>query len=318
MNVFVILIVVPYVLGAAGVRRPFGKKHVSRSMRQTRGGADRLKKWGDTPMRGLTLYAGLAGVICAPAFAGMNLVYTPSDAALSSGLDAPIGVADFAPGFSPGAHQANGMTKNASYVTAEQLFGPGTMITISDIDSVNFWTKQGAVDSDPGTYVNWFLEVYTIPTGVDDDAWYGRRLNFEPYFSPDLSDASAPANTWTNWSTDTSGNQLRVFDANRGDGGPVFGTYNDPFLSDLQAGPVNWNSYFGGYEDASVDYRDEQIWFFGLATGSAWANGFDGLVDGMTVTLNDGRVATLNLVPAPGGVAVFAGLLALTGARRRR
>ena len=236
--------------------------------------------------------------------------FSPNDSSLADGLthedeDMHIGVAgDAAPGFGTGSFQANGATKTAIQFNPETLFGTGASFTMSDIANVSFWTKQNGVPSDPGTYLNWYLEIYTATTGSGDDSWYRRRLNFEPYFSPDLSDANQPSDSWVEWSTDTSANQLRVFDANRGDPSPVYGTYTDPYLSDIQVGPVDWS---------------DDVWFMAISTGSGWAAGFDGQVDGVTVTLHSGQVATIDFeaVPAPASCALMA-LGGLAAIRRRR
>lgn len=260
----------------------------------------------------------LSATVLTAGTAGAQTVYYPGDGVTDT--TDPIGVAgDAAPGFGTGSFMANGATKTAIQFDPATLFGSGASFTMSDIANVSFWTKQSGVPSDPGTYVNWYLEIYTAPTGSGDDSWYRRRLNFEPYFSPDLSDANQPADTWVEWSTNASANQLRVFDANRGASGPVFGTYTDPFLSDIQTGPVDWSSYFAGYNSTPVTYENDDVWFMAISTGSGWASGFEGLVDGVTVTLHSGQTATIDFeaIPAPASCALLAmgGLAAL---RRRR
>ena len=250
--------------------------------------------------------------------AGAQTVYYPGDGITDT--TNPLGVAgDAAPGFGTGSFQANGATKTAITFTPETLFGSGSSFDIGDIENISFWTKQSGVPSDPGTYVNWYLEIYAAPTGSGDDSWYRRRLNFEPYFSPDLNDTNQPADTWVEWSTDTSANQLRVFDANRGASGAVYGTYTDPFLSDIQVGPVDWNSFYSGYSSTPVTYEDDAVWFMAISTGSGWASGFDGQVDGVTVTLKSGQIATIDFeaIPAPASCALLA-FGALTASRRRR
>lgn len=225
-----------------------------------------------------------------------NLVVRPGENTPDT-ADALGVVGDFAPGFGGGSFQANGSAKSAVYVGADDLFGAGSGVTLGDLNSISYWTKQDVPDS--GTPVNWYIEIYTVADGNDDDSWYGRRINLEPYFSNNYSEAD---NTWTQWSTDGVGggstNQLRVFDANRGASGSVFGTYDDPYLADLAGGPVNWSDYNGAYADASVDYRDEEIWYIGISTGSGWANGFDGQVDGFEIDW-DGGTSTVNLEPIP-------------------
>lgn len=244
-------------------------------------------------------------------------VFLPGDGIVDTAN--PLGVqGDAAPGFGTGSFQANGSAKTAITFDPTTLFGSGASFTVADIANISFWTKQSALPSD-GTYLNWYLELYTPATGSDDDAWYHRRLNFEPYFSPDLSDANQPADTWVQWSTDASANQLRVFDANRGDMGPVYGTYTDPFLSDIQTGPVDWSTFYSGYESTPVTYENDQVWFMAISTGSGWANGFDGQVDGVTVTLHNGQTATIDFeaIPAPASATLMA-LGVLGFARRRR
>lgn len=245
-------------------------------------------------------------------------VYLPGDGVTDT--TDPVGVmGDAAPGFGTGSFKANGATKTAITFSPEVLFGAGEFFTIGEIANVSFWTKQSAVPSDPGTYLNWYLEIYTAPEGGDDDSWYRRRLNFEPYFSPDLSDANQPADTWVEWSTDASANQLRVFDANRGDSGAVYGTYTDPFLDDIKTGPVDWSTFNALYENDPVTYETDDVWFMAISTGSGWASGFEGQVDGVTVTLTDGSVATIDFeaVPAPASAALM-GLGGIAAARRRR
>lgn len=257
-------------------------------------------------------------ILAAVGTASAQTVYMPGDGI--NGTTNPIGVAgDAAPGFGTGSFQANGATKTAIEFDAETLFGAGSSFTIGDIANVSFWTKQNGVPSDAGTYTNWYLEIYTTPTGSGDDSWYRRRLNFEPYFSPDLSDANQPSDTWVEWSTDTSANQLRVFDANRGASGPVYGTYTDPYLSDIQVGPVDWSSYYSGYSSTPVTYENDDVMRMAISTGSGWAAGFDGQVDGVTVTLHSGQVATIDFeaVPAPASCALMA-LGGLAAIRRRR
>lgn len=267
----------------------------------------------------ITAQIAAVSMIAAAGTANSQVVFYPGDG-ITDTTD-PIGVAgDAAPGFGTGSFQANGATKTAIQFSPEVLFGAGASFTVSDIANVSFWTKQDAMPSDPGTYLNWYLELYTAPEGDgQDDSWYRKRINFEPYFSPDLSDANQPANTWVQWSTDASANQLRVFDANRGASGSVFGTYTDPFLSDIQVGPIDWSSFNAAYSSTPATYENDEVWFMSIATGSGWANGFEGLVDGVTVTLNNGNTATIDFeaIPAPGAASLMA-LAGLAAARRRR
>jgi hypothetical protein len=72
------------------------------------------------------------------------------------------------------------------------------------------------------------------------------------------------------------------------------------------------------------DYGSDTISLFSLQTGSAWSNGFTGLVDGVTITLKNGDVGRINLeaVPAPasvvGGLALLGGLGLVSALKRVR
>ena len=215
--------------------------------------------------------------------------------------------ADAAPGFSSSSWQQSSNVKGELYIPASSLFA--SPVTIQSIASISYWTNKSTTTADP----DWSLMLYTAATGVMDSAsWYHSRLNAEPYLT------GTPAVTpgiWHQWSTNDALNPLRFYDANRNGG--IFGTYTDPTLTDLQAGAVTWQN------NAVVDYSQEPINLFSLQTGSAWANGFTGLVDGLTITLVNGDVANVNLeaVPEPASIIVWSLIgLAFGGVawRRRR
>lgn len=265
---------------------------------------------------GLVLLAGTALLAANPVAASQITVYpgthTP-DTADALGMPG-----NSAPGFSAGSFQANGSAKSAVYLGADELFGSGSSVTVGDLLSFSYWTYQEV----PST-VNWYVEIYTVSDGTDDDSWYGRRLNFEPYFSENYSE---PDNQWVQWSTDGVGpgntNKLQVFDANRGESGSVYGTYTDPFLSDLTSGPINWDDYYSGYESGLFDYRNEEILRIGISTGSGWAGQFTGLVDGFSINWDSGSGAQntkVNFearalaVPAPSMFVLFLSALAMLG-----
>ncbi|GAB3672181.1 PEP-CTERM sorting domain-containing protein [Salinisphaera aquimarina] len=249
-----------------------------------------------THTKARTLVAGavtaLTAVLMAtPAFA-VNITRSSDNPAYDV-----IGVnGNAAPGFATGSFQANGSTRTEINIGANELFG-GSPVTIGDLAALSFWTNQ-APQSTP---VNWYVNVYTLKDDLNDDGFYGRRLNFEPIYADNRNEQD---NVWTQWSTDGTENRLRVFDANRGDSGPVFGTHTDPFLSDLTSGPVNWSDYSSAYEDALVDYRDEEISYISIATGSGWADGFSGLIDGFGIDWRDGNgglnSSSINLEAAGG------------------
>jgi hypothetical protein len=206
----------------------------------------------------------------------------------------------FAPGFDSGSWAANGgASKQELYIPVTTLFGSQT-VTIGDIASVSYWTNKPGDQGSP----DWTFLIYTAPQTGDPS--YHTRLNSEPYFSNNLS---APSNSWNEWSSDGSTNQMRFYDQPRSG---TYGTYTDPTLDQITSGPVTWNG--AGQSGTTVDYTNEVITTFSLQTGSAWANGFSGLVDGLTITLKNGDVAYVNLeaVPEPATI-VGTGFAALFG-----
>ena len=181
-----------------------------------------------------------------------------------------------APGFGPSAWQAGGSTKAEFYVPAAALFGHP--VKVGDLASVSWWTNKESGISD------WYNLIYTVPQNDSKNTgtWYRSRLNSEPY----LSGGSYTPGAWKLWSTGDADHPLRYFDALRNGG--IYGTYTDPLLSGITSGPVTWAN------GTSWDYSGEQILSFSMQTGSGWANGFTGMLDGLTVTLKSGETATVN------------------------
>ena len=229
-----------------------------------------------------------------------------------------VGSSSAAPGFPSGSVQANAPAipngKSEVYFGANLLFPTLANVHIGDIKSISYWTNKPGNYGDP----DWTFLIYTKPTGTDDTtAKYHTRLNSEPYFTNSTTDAPG---TWHQWSTDNT-EAMKFYDVKR-DGGN-YGTYSDPTLATLvQNSTYQWQALGG----TSNDYRDEQISAFSLQTGTAWAQGFTGLVDGLTITLNTGEVGIVNFeataaVPEPASL-ISMGTAALLGlgyfARRRR
>lgn len=198
---------------------------------------------------------------------------------------------NFAPGFPNSSWQAGDAgQKSEFYIAASSIFSGA--VTIDEIQSISYWTNKPGNSGSP----DWTFYMYTAPTGSGDEAsWYHTRLNSEPYLS-NTPAGDDPANTWHKWSTNNPTSPMRFYDFGRD--GNVYGTYSDPTLADLQAGSINWNAFYSIEPQTNIDYGPETIETFSLQTGSGWTN-FDGLVDGVTIALTDGRVANLNFEATP-------------------
>jgi hypothetical protein len=216
-----------------------------------------------------------------------------------------------APGFDSGSWQAaapGASSKSESYFDATALFGYA--VTVGDIASISYWTDKPGNSGSP----DWSLYIYTDKV-AGDSSFYNSRLTAEPYLTNTPS-ANDPANTWTQWSTSGgTTNALTFYDSAR-DGG-VQGTYSDPTLAGIQNGG-NAYAWSGG---SSNNYNTEDVLYFSVQTGSAWAYGFNGLVDGLTVNLKNGDSAAINFeaTPEPGTLFLggLGGLGLLVAAKRR-
>ncbi len=178
---------------------------------------------------------------------------------------------------------------NGYAVTLEDLFGAGHGLKVSDIESISFFTKKGAAV--PANR-DWWITIYTQfeNDGDDSGSWYDSRLHAIPDVGPGYTQSFVydEWNLWTTGDGGTATNQLVFYDNPRGFGG-YYAT-----LADLGAGPVDWD----GDNSVDHDYSEELLLSVTLQTDSGW-NGFDGYIDGLVVTLTDGRIGAVNMVAGP-------------------
>lgn len=204
-----------------------------------------------------------------------NLVVTPS----SPGFNVNGVPNDAAPGFPFGSIASNGTVKAEIYFTPKALFD--RPVALDEIASISYWTKKGTTHVvEPG---DWYLAIYTNPYPGDASTpgWYGDRIGSEPYFAINLND---PENTWNQWTTDDQNNQLRFFESTQGASGATFGSYTDPV----------WADFVTGSALSGQPYGTRDLLYISVQTGSAWAAGFTGQLDGLRIDLKDGSVANIN------------------------
>jgi hypothetical protein len=152
-------------------------------------------------------------------------------------------------------------------------------LKISDIASISYWTKRpdGTTASQ-----DWAAYIYTRPDGINDKKlWYGYCFINNYNEHTNIGD-------WMQYSTD---------------GGM---TFRD------QAG--NAGNFTG--KDLSylkTNYGTELVEMISVQTMSNYT-AFNGYMDGLTITLTDGSVGTVNFVPEPMTLA----LLGLGGLMLRR
>ena len=229
----------------------------------------------------LAVFVLLVGAAVASAQTTTNVTITPTSPMISTNnvVGVPL---DSAPGFQFGSFASDGSGKSDIYIPADSLFG--REVTLGEIASISYWTKTGATHTaDPR---DWYLNIYTKRyAGQIGTSFYGMRIGTEPYFSANLAD---PANTWNQWSTDGATNQLRFFESTYN----YFGGYADPDFDTFVAG----NS-LAGSRGASRPYATQPILYFSPQTGSGWADGFTGQLDGLRIELTDGSVANINFEP---------------------
>lgn len=231
------------------------------------------------------------------AHAGTDVVYLDASVAGNPGpaniVDgAPIATTTATARIGNGAWQAINGPKTEIRLAFDPNEVPGAgfgyQFTIADIKEIRFSTNK----STPQNSVDWYLTLYTVADGVNDDAWYGRRLIWENLYANALN---APASQWNDFTTDgnASSNILTAYDSNRS--GVPTGFFGAPTLADLQAGPLDWSQFFGSATNVPVDYSQEVVRFLYISTGNPWSTTFDGLLDAISIELNNGDKLEIDL-----------------------
>jgi hypothetical protein len=67
----------------------------------------------------------------------------------------------------------------------------------------------------------------------------------------------------------------------------------------MQAGSINWQDFYAGANNVTRDYREEEVLYLSLQTGSTVSAGFNASVDEFTITLKNGTSVIVDFEPAP-------------------
>jgi hypothetical protein len=187
-----------------------------------------------------------------------------------------VNVGDAPAGFGPDSWQGPASGKSnwhARYLAdgdaLSDLFpDDAATLTIADLAEISYYTNRPS-----GTPAgrDWWVQVYTRPTGVGDNAsWHHDRFinNYADHATIDV---------WTLHSTSSG----MTFDSN-GLNGPE--------------GEMTLTEFIAAH-------GDELIEMISVQTDSGW-NGFDGFMDGLVITLTNGNVGRVNFEGADAAPAL--------------
>jgi hypothetical protein len=173
------------------------------------------------------------------------------------------------------------------------------------VQSFSWYTHKPDAFNNPDWYVNIWLDASGDPT-TDASSRDVAFLSGEPYWSS--NSGSYASNTWIQWTADqTAGGSFEInftepgyACTNFGPGGSVL-----PSLDELVTGSYTWsgvpgNNFLPGCNTVSdpvnttINYADMPVLGISIATGSSWADTFDGYVDDFVIELdNNGATDTL-------------------------
>ena len=179
-----------------------------------------------------------------------------------------------------GSAAGGGVDYTAIRLSPRDIFSTAS-VTVGDLSEISYYTKW---ISD----LDWQLKIYT--EGEEAGDWYGHRFNFS---RPDFGN--------NDWNQSSANDNMLVYDiATKTTGGStaIPGT--------------------GKLTDLHANFGDKEILFIDIISSYMTASPpGDSYLDGINITLSNGDVATMNLVPEPATMCLL-GLGGLLLRRRKR
>jgi hypothetical protein len=203
----------------------------------------------------------------------------PEDAAITAGAPDPyfyLGNNAFDSNVLGGSSTVRKYTSFRIYPQA--VFG-GANITIGDIQSIFYWTKQktpdGISNSQSDTNRTWQVKIYTVNPSATPALWFKTRLNTSLLYYSDSA--------WKMNSTDINLNFTGSSD--------IYDKINNVYIPYTTIGNHN-----GILADMRSGFGTESILFMDIIAGSSTpAPVIQSYLDGVTIKLTDGKIASIDL-----------------------